>query len=1662
MTAASGQNPPDTPLPPPGRFSLFRRIWRRIENGVFLFFFLLIVLYFVLQSPFVQNWLVGKATAFLSEELQTTVRLDRIDVGLFDNVILEGLYVEDRNQDTLLFARELRASLETNFFSILNNRLNFDEITLSSVQLRLKRPAGQAENNLQFILDYFAKPRAAGKPPAPFHLRIKNLWLFNIVFSNQDEVSGQKMRFTLPKGNIRIHSFDVGKNTAELESVAIEGLRFELAAFEGKPLPKSAVPAPRAQKISTATDPAQTPARPMTFSIRRFNLDKGAFKLDQYRRTPARTTAPEVMDFNHLFVQDIAIQAANVYFTDGLYFQGILKHLSAKEQSGFTLRHAEAAEVVVCDTLTALYKVKIQTDGSNLGDTIALRYRSYKDFLRFNDRVTMEAAFAEGAALRIGDLIHFSNPLARNAFFTTNREEIAQIQGRIFGKVNRLNGRDLNIQLGERTVMRGAFDGDDMGEGADRLRLSFNFEQLESDFQTIRSIIPGFSVPDYFYRLGRINFIGRYQLLFGFNHILDGQIRTNVGNGDVDLELDLTNGMEKATYSGRLDMNSFDLAAWTGNADFGAATFHLNIAEGSTGLTLPTIRASVNGAVDTLSYKGYTYRNLRMNGAFQQYIFEGKVGIEDPNVNFRFDGTVNLKDTVPVYDFTADITRINLQALNLTKQDWTVSGNIPKIQLRMRSLNDLEGKAELQNFLLVQDDSIRHQIKSLVFRSNLTASGERQFVLESDLADAIARGRFNPLELSRRLQSLWCKYHPKLGAQLGFAPGDTASVSDDLLDFTMQIKNSQALTQLFAPELDTLRDISLIGRVEAAKGLITLSLNAPRVKYGNVLLERIDLNWNNMAARFNFDLNLPRIQIGKRSPLEPIQLSGNGFQDDLNFSLRTLGGDTTGYVRALNLNGVLDVVDTLWQLRFKPSNLSLFNERWYIEADNYARFTSSYFETKNFEIGNEANQRIRLDSLNGGRGLALGLTNFDLRFLNKIFPSRDTAMYRGKIFDFEVYVQDVFKQRDLSVFITTDTLFVRNKPYGAITGNLELRDLRGPFTGKIFLNDAQRQLRLSAAYLPESAAALEHPEFGTLKGGEFKSHVTAANFPMDILEQFIPGISKTGGALDADVTLSGPFDKVEMDGKAFIREGQFQIDYLKSMFYIRNQPLHLSSTQIWADGDTIWDATVNQNYAIVQGGLRHAYFKNWSIDCRIESAGNNFMALNTQKGDNALFYGQGIGKFKAEFSGTFTQTDIRIDAVTGDNTRLYIPLSEDSEIKDIEFITYRNKNDNGLPEDRKAKRFRISELKGLNLELNISVTDAAEVQIIFDEQAGDIVKGRGVGDLSLSINREGEFKMYGNYTIRRGEYLFTLLNFVNKPFTVADGGTISWNGSPFDAQIRLDATYDENTPIFNFISDELQLTNDQTLSGEARKATRVLVTMHLSGDLFKPDISFEMDFPNLTNRLKTLSDNKLRLLRQDPNELNRQVFGLVVVGSFLPSNLTGSSYGTSFLGQAQASGINTLTQVFTSQLSNYLSGLAAEWFGGTVSSIDFDIAYNEYRNALADPSQPNLAQTGRELQVRLTSGFADDRVTVQFGSQFGLGRPATSANQDGFLGEDVTVEIQMTKNRQWRLKVYQRMEPDIAGGPRRLRYGFGLSFRQEYDSFDELMRGLTKWMRKAG
>ncbi|MBK8554780.1 MAG: hypothetical protein IPL65_02940 [Lewinellaceae bacterium] len=869
------QEPEQPPVLKNSALSLVRRIWRRVENIAFSVVFAFIVLYFVLQTPFVQNWIIGKVTDYLSKELQTTVQIDHIDIALFDNLVLDGFYVADQKGDTLLYARELRAGLNNNIFSLFNNKLEFNEIRLNRATVNLRRRVGEFDNNAQFILDYFSTDTPKSGKPSALQFKVKNLWLTNVQFLSDDAVRGQMMLFKLPSANIRIDRFDLLSRLAEIRSVSVDGFSFLLREYEGHPLPEGK--APEVKTISASIDTAFA-APPLRMIVERFNLSNGRFNLDQSARGYPRIEADSVMDFHNMEVSGIQIQAEHVYMNDDLFFSGHLKHLAAKERCGFTLLHAEAKDVVVCDSITALYDTKIQTSGTELGDTITLQYRSYRDFLKFNDRVKMDARFTEGSHVQLNDIMYFDPSLNRNTFFVRNRGETAQLQGHIYGKINSLNGRDLTLKLGQRTLIKGDFDGDDMGEGADRIRLAFDFKTLRSDMATIRAIIPGFNAPAIFNKLGHINYEGRYQVLFGYNHILDGHIVTDVGSGDLDMELDLTGGAAKATYSGQLNMTAFDLASWTGDSNFGKTTFHLNIADGSSGLTLPTIKAKITGAIDSLTYKGYRYRNLTMNGNFNKYVFNGHFGIEDPNINFVFDGTANFQDTLPILDLQADIKRLDLGALNLVQKDWVISGKIPMINLQMHNLDDLAGEANFRDIELVENKKTVHHIGILQFKSGYNTKGERQFILNSDIISGTAEGRFNPLTLGDHIQYLLSRQHPLFAQQLGLLRNDTLALKDQVR-FTVNFRDTKEWLHLIDPKMDSLVDVSILGNIETGKGMLNLELNAPSVGYAGVTFRRLDFGWLSRDNQVSFHLDVPETRVGERDPLEPIAFSGEGSKD---------------------------------------------------------------------------------------------------------------------------------------------------------------------------------------------------------------------------------------------------------------------------------------------------------------------------------------------------------------------------------------------------------------------------------------------------------------------------------------------------------------------------------------------------------------------------------------------------------------------------------------------------------------------------------------------------------------------------------------------------------------------------------------------------------------
>ncbi|MFK7932384.1 MAG: translocation/assembly module TamB domain-containing protein, partial [Saprospiraceae bacterium] len=724
------------------------------------------------------------------------------------------------------------------------------------------------------------------------------------------------------------------------------------------------------------------------------------------------------------------------------------------------------------------------------------------------------------------------------------------------------------------------------------------------------------------------------------------------------------------------------------------------------------------------------------------------------------------------------------------------------------------------------------------------------------------------------------------------------------------------------------------------------------------------------------------------------------------------------------------------------SNIALGSDNWTIEKDNYIRFGKGKVETNNFEL-TDGERQVFIESY-GESGLSLALNNMDFGFLNEVwvFPKLD---FQGR-FNFNITAEDVFKLNDLTVRATMDSLFINDDYFGRVGLKADAETIRSKAKARLEIAKGDMQLKLAGTYnLPnfqsESTADSERANY-------LDFDLDVQQYPVDILEYFIgDAISNTVGKFDIDAQFFGQPKQPNSTGKLRLYETAVTLDYLNLRMFVNDDTATIDNFMVNATGGIIRDRAGNEAY--VMGGLTHTHLKKWGFNATVTT--EKFIGLDTQKGDNSIYYGKAIGQGTVQFTGTFQRPNIEADVTAGRGSKLFIPLSSTNETGEVSFIRFvdKDKPKDDLEEKRTAGFF--SELKGLSFRMDLTITDEASAEMIFDEQAGDIIKGRGNGNIQIVVPRGGELSMYGDFEIAEGEYLFTLLNFINKPFVVREGGTIRWNGDPYNAQINLVAEYKNlSTPIANFIQEYLQ-SADPNIQRAANRPTSVDLGMNLSGDLLKPNINFNIIFPDLNGQLSSYVETKMRTLVADQNELNRQVFGLIVLGQFLPSDFNFAAGDLAF---------NTITEMLSSQLSILATELLSDVLvdGNIIRSVDFDFAYSRYDGTT---SIDQFSTFGNEVQAQIRSNIFNDKLSVVVGGNVDLQNGSNSSGgvlpgNGAFFGNDFIIEYILNENRTLKLRLYQRLDQDFATGTE-LQFGTGLSYRQEFDTFKELF---GNWLKK--
>jgi hypothetical protein len=216
-------------------------------------------------------------------------------------------------------------------------------------------------------------------------------------------------------------------------------------------------------------------------------------------------------------------------------------------------------------------------------------------------------------------------------------------------------------------------------------------------------------------------------------------------------------------------------------------------------------------------------------------------------------------------------------------------------------------------------------------------------------------------------------------------------------------------------------------------------------------------------------------------------------------------------------------------------------------------------------------------------------------------------------------------------------------------------------------------------------------------------------------------------------------------------------------------------------------------------------------------------------------------------------------------------------------------------------------------------------------------------------------------------------------------------------------------------------------------------------------VNFNLAFPRIAPNLKTYTDNKLRLLQQDQNELNRQVFGLVVVNSFLPSD---AAFATN--SQILSGGINTISETVSSVLSNMFNKFLNEYVEGV------DIEFGYYRYEFDGVSANDLRTSGQQFRLRGSYNI-NDKVAVSGGVGVESGGYLQSLNGSNvFVGGDAIVDYSFSEDRRLKLRVSYTRDQVFEGS--RNKTAGGIRFRQEFDSLEELLesiRGKKKEVKKA-
>lgn len=1072
-------------------------------------------------------------------------------------------------------------------------------------------------------------------------------------------------------------------------------------------------------------------------------------------------------------------------------------------------------------------------------------------------------------------------------------------------------------------------------------------------------------------------------------------------NGAVFLEGHFAN-RDQLDFNAQLEAKDLELQKFLTNAKLGNTAFKLNIT--GHGDNLNTLNATLDSDITALEWDGYDFSGLELTGDIKNGKGDVFLAFKDNNLDTQIRAALVLDSVAPQANITLNVKGADLSALGITQND---------IRTQFLLQADFKGNAEnftldseLRDALVVYENTA-YPINNLSLMVNINEKGT-QAEIQSKIIQGSLISNTDINALSQALQQQFKGYFL-----------DRNDRDSTHLPITMKmdlaIKQDPILDDVILEGLKEMDSISVQMDFDEALHKITARINAPHINYKESILDGLHLDLDATKDQLDFEMGWAFLSSG------PVEIEKTTFKGVLENKVLLLNFDAYKQDTTLvHVASEIQMVRDTLSLHINPSGLTLNKESWSIPTTNHIVIAKKYMDFKDFVLERNR-QKMTLSNTMPDQSkehLGIRFENFNLAtFTSLLNPNENLA---NGILEGDLILEDPYGDTGIVAKMNIDNLSVLESTLGnlSLTANSAMGKT---YDFNLSLSGGDANLEIKGNYLAAES------------GAELDLDVLINEIKVKAVQTFAPeSISEPTGSIAGEFKINGTLADPKYKGSFHFKNAGFKVNALNTKFTLAQEDIDMDNEGVYFDHFAITDA--NNNLFLIDGKVQTEDMLNPSFDLMIKA--KDFQALDAGKEDNDLFFGNLKLDADLQIKGNLNIPKVtgNLKIVEGSELTFIVPESQLEVMEREGVVLFVNREDpNSIITKNKDEGAATAIFKGYDINAIIAVDDNSIFTIVIDERSGDNFQVKGKGDFNLGIDPNGLISLSGRYELSDGHYEASLYNLVRRRFDISPGSSLTWSGDPFNAQLDVRAIYKVETSAAPLMAAQTSASSAGTVN-KYRQKIPFLVYLNVEGVLLLPEISFNLDIPeDQQGALGGEVYGRVMQLNDREEELNKQVFSLLVLNRFFPGSTSdGSSGGAASIAR------DNVNKVLSGQLNQFSDKLV----GNTGIDLDFGLdSFTDY--------QGDTPQERTQLDISASKRLFNNRLIVQMGGEVDIEGSDQGEGSTPMIG-NVSLEYLLTENGRFRLKGFRKNEFESVIDGQLIVTGIALIFNREFNQFKEL------------